>query len=120
MPIVQVHSFLKKQEEKEEIFFCGKGLMKENKLYFKEKEKQNELWFQEDYIILKRKIENEEEFQFIFKEKEHTVIQYKSKMGKLEIPLYTQKLVIEKEKIKINYIVADSEKIEFRIELEWL
>ncbi len=119
MPVVQVQVFLEKDKEKKEVFFCGKGLWKEDKLYFKNKQEENKLWIQKDTILFQRKLEKEGEFYFTFKEKELTVIQYKSRDGNVEIPLYTQRLMIEKEKIEINYIVADSEQIELAIELEW-
>ena len=117
MPIVQVKSFLQNKWEKKEPFFCGKGLLKENILSFNENDIKNELNFKNDKLILRRKLKNEE-FYFTFIEKENTKIEYTSSMGTLEIPLYTEKIVKEKNKIEIDYIVDGSEAIKFTIVFE--
>lgn len=118
MPIVQVKSFLQKKGEKKEVFFCGKGLLKENILYFQKGNVKNELWIKNDKLILKRKFQNKDEFYFTFIEKEKTTIEYKSSMGTLEIPFYTEKIVKEKNKIEIDYIVDESEQIKFIVMFE--
>lgn len=117
MPVVQVTSFLKRKGEKKETLFCGKGLLKEDILYFKDDNIKNELWIKNDQLVLMRKFKNEE-FYFPFIEKEHTKIEYKSSMGILEIPLYTEKIIKEKNKIEIDYIVDESEQIQFIVMFE--
>ncbi len=117
MSKVNVISAIENLTKKEILKIETTGICTSDKLVYKE----NEVLCEWDFnnVVYKRKINENESFSFFFKEMNNSYIRYENSTlnQRLDIPLYTKKLIKEEKKIDILYQVDLQD--EFHLILEY-
>jgi hypothetical protein len=118
MAVLNITSTVYNFKKNDTSTYSGKAIYQDDKITYQDEDARYEVKVLGDHVVFKKKRKDGISFLFYFELGKTTDVLVEENNMSLSIPLYTEKLNLEENKIEVYYTLNDSENFKFCFEYE--